>query len=111
MQPHKKHFWLALAILPFLLPLLLLALRFTASSLSSLSAGRSVFVFIGNFWWLIILVAAVVDWIAYLVHAQHSKAIPDDSRQTWTMLIFFFAPFANLFYYAKFIAPADTKNA
>ena len=57
------------------------------------------------------MVTAVVDWIAFLVHAQHSKAIPDNSRRAWTMLIFFFAPIANLFYYAKFIAPADTKDA
>ena len=111
MKPLVKRSWLILAVLPYLVPILLLAVRSAARTLSSFSAGSVVFEFIGNFWWLIIMLTGVIDSIAFLAHAQHSKAIPDDSRQDWTMRIFFFGPFATPFYYAKFIAPVDTKNA
>jgi hypothetical protein len=111
MRPLEKRFWLILAVLPFLVPILLFVVRLTAASQSFSSTGKMIVDFIGNFWWLIIIVTVILDSIAFLLHAQHSKVIPDESRQGWTLLILFLGPYAVPFYYWKFIAPLETIDA
>jgi glycerol-3-phosphate acyltransferase PlsY len=111
MSPRGKHFWLALALLPFVVPLVLLTVWAAAVSLPSFFASSVLARLIGDFWWLILIITVFVDWLAYLIHAQHAPNIPDDSRKNWTLLLFLFAPFTNLFYYGNFIAREETRNA
>ena len=111
MNSPRRPFWLILAFLPFVIPLLLFAVSWVAVLLSSHATGVVVSEFVTRFWWLIFMITAFIDWLAYLLHAQHSKTIHSEDRWMWTMLLFFFAPFTNPFYYAKFIAHEERDQA
>ena len=111
MNTKLKTFWLTLAVLPFVMPILLLLARWSAGSFIPHPAAQAIFDFVMNFWWLIIIITVILVSIAFLLHAQHSKVIPDNRRQGWTLLILFFGPYAVPFYYWKFIAPLETTDA